>query len=281
MKATAKMLIAGFALVALASCSRIADFSTYPFVVMANSGSVSVKEDAGQVIIPVTAYNNENATGTVTFEVKDLTGGLGNAYTVEPASGVLNFTGNETQNIIVKVIDNTGTYTGNHALSVTLTGATGGLTRGNATNLNITIVDNDIPVNWAYVTGNWKAIDFGDSEDNAYEIKITQVDDTTLELYNLWGGGQTITGTIEFNEADNSADIWFEGFQVVYVHGTYGPVGIFGMTADGNLDSANNYAVHAKVTAAGITIGPWIELILTGDYAYYSFDNGGNTVLTK
>ena len=56
---------------------------------------------------------------------------------------------------------------------------------------------------------------------------------------------------------------------------------VFGMTEDGSLDKANNYAVHANVTAAGISIGPWIELILTGDYAYYSFDDGGITTLTK
>lgn len=279
MKVIAKILVAGTAVLAMASCSRIAEYKTYPFVVMEKTGSASVKESAGQVLIPVTAYNMEGKSGTVSFEVKDITGGKGTAYTIEPASGVLNFSGNETQNIIVNVIDNTGTYTGNEAFTITLTGTTGDLTLGNAYNLNFSIVDNDIPVDWAYVTGTWEASDFGAAE--TYEIEISKVDETTVELANLWGGGQTITGTITFNEEDNTADIWFDGFQVVYVHGTYGPVGIFGMTESGDLDGANGYAVHAEVTAAGISIGPWIALILTGDYAYYSFDSGGYTVLTK
>lgn len=280
MKVIAKILVAGTAVFAMASCSRIAEFKTYPFVVMEKTGAVSVKEDAGQVIIPVTAYNNDGKTGTVTFEVNDITGAKGTAYTVEPANGVLSFTGNSSQNIIVNIIDNTGTYTGNQAFSITLTGTSGDLTLGNAYNANFTIVDNDIPVNWAYVSGTWTAFDFGDAS-YTYDIEITQIDDNTLELYNLWDGGETIVGTITFDEEDNSADIWFDGSQVVYNHSTYGPVGIFGMTEAGSLDGANGYAVHAKVTAAGISIGPWIELILTGDYAYYSFDSGGYTTLTK
>lgn len=280
MKAIAKILVAGTALVVMASCSRIATFTTYPFVVMEKTGTVSVKENVGQVVIPVTTYNFEGQTGTVTFKVEDITGHQGEAYTVEPASGVLNFSGNQSQNIVVNVIDRTGTYTGNDSFSISITGTTGDLTMGNAYNIKCNIVDNDIPVDWAYVQGKWEAYDFGDSE-NKYEIEIKKVDDTTIELTNLWDGGETITGTISFDEANNTADIWFDGFQVVYVHGTYGPIGIFGMTEDGSLDKANNYAVHANVTAAGISIGPWIELILTGDYAYYSLDDGGITTLTK
>lgn len=279
MNAITKILVAGTTLVVMASCSRVAEFTTYPFVVMEKTGSVSYKESAGQVLIPVTSYNFEGMTGTVTFEVNDITGHKGTAYTVEPASGVLTFTGNQTQNIIVNIIDNTGTYTGNDDFSIKLTGTTGELTLGNAYNLKCSIIDNDIPVDWAFVQGTWDASDFGAAE--TYEISIAKLDDTTIELTNLWDGGKTIVGTITFNEEDNTADIWFDGFQVIYVHSTYGPIGIFGMTEDGNLDGANNYAVHAKVTAAGISIGPWIELILTGDYAYYSFDDGGITTLTK
>ena len=280
MKAIAKILVAGTALLAMASCSRIAQFTTYPFVVMEKTGSVSVKESAGQFIIPVTTYNNDGKSGTVSFEVKDISGSMGTAYTVEPANGVLNFTGSSTQNIVVNIIDKSGTFTGNQSFSISLTGTTGELTLGNAYNIGFTIVDNDIPVDWAYVSGTWTAYDFG-AESDTYEIEITKLDEDTLELYNLWAGKETIKGKITFNEEDNSAEIWFEGQQVVYTHSTYGPVGIFGKTADGKLDKEHNYAVRATVTAAGISIGPWIELILTGQYANYSFDDGGITTLSK
>ncbi len=279
-------LIAGLALVAaLASCDRIAEFKSYPFVRLQDgTTSYSVNEDVGKLTIPVTSYDNENGSGSVTFEVVDPKGAKGTAFTVEPSSGVLNFTGNQTQNITVTVKNNEGVYTGNVAFQIKFTGVSGDLTMGAPNALNVTIVDKDIPVTWDYVEDIWEAQDYtlaGAKDGDPYHAQIKKVDDTHLKLINLWGGEEALDGTITFDAATNTAEILFDARQVVMDASSYG----YGNLILLGQNDAGSWAfspVKAKVTAEGITIGPWNMLITAGEYANYLWDNSGyNTVLTK
>ena len=132
-------------------------------------------------------------------------------------------------------------------------------------------------VAWDFVAGKWNDTDNGSSY---YDVEIKQVTETTLKLVNIWDEGSSIDGTISFDKANNSASIVFEGGQVVYTSGSYGPCGIYGVSGGSLTDCP------ATVTSGGIVIGPWYAIILTGQYAGYNFSGegggyGGYTVLTK
>jgi len=275
------LILAGAAsLLAFASCNKEAEYKQYPFARFDSGSSVSVKEDAGSVTFPVTVYNNDGLSGSVTFEVSG-SAVSGVNYTIEPASGVLNFTGNGTQEITISVINIPDTFTGNFDLTVSLTGVSGDITLGAPRSKKLTIVDNDVKVDWDYLEGLWTAGDFtldGAADGGAYEAYITKVDDTNLKLTNLWGGGYDIVGTVEFDEAANTATILFPAQQTVYYYGPYGNMILLGTNAAGNWSYSPAVGV---VSADGVTIGPWNMLITEGTYAGYLYSSGYYTILTK
>ena len=282
MKTTYRILSCVVLLAAAVSCSHKADFTTYPFVCF-NSGNASyaVNENDGKLVFPVSAHNVEGTT-TVSFEVVPGTAIPGTHYTVEPANGTLTLSGNQSQNITLNIIDNPGVYTGNGSLTINLTSASGGVEVGLAKTIKCTIVDNDIPIDWAFVEGVWNAQDVtlaGAPDGDAYKVKITKVDDTTLKLYNLWGGELDLVGEIEF-DGSKSATILFPAAQTVFDASAYGygPLVLLGVDEAGDW---NFVPAAASVTGDGITIGPWNMLITEGDYAYYLWDNGYYTKLTK
>lgn len=276
MKRIFNILAIGSAVVSLIACDHVSKFTTATYASFTdNYTSKTVLENTESVIIPVALYNS-NGSCTVSFELDDPGNAKGDAFTIEPASGVLTFSGDETQNIVVKPINKPDEISGNITFTIKLTNVSGG-NLGAATEYKITIADY-VPVTWNFIKGTWHATDYDGS---TYDVEIAQVDDTNLTLTNLWDGGETINGSITFDEEANTALISFAAFQVVYNHSSYGPIGIFGLTDSGDLDADNNYAVFAHADAGGITIGPWIALILTGTYAYYSFDDGGLTTLAK
>ncbi len=261
----------------LFSCTHKYAFKTTSYVIMEQT-TFTVKEDVGTILIPVSSYNSNSLSGSVYFKVTDDTAVQGTDYTVEPASGVLAFNGNSTEYIKITVIEHAGELTGALKFSVELTSTSGGITDlGGISACQVEIQDNDVVVDWDFVEGIWKATDDGSS---TYKVEIKKESDTTFKLANLWDEGYTITGTITFDKANNSASIVFEGGQVVYESGTYGPCGIYGVSGNSLIDCP------ATVTASGIVIGPWYAIILTGDYAGYNFSGtgggyGGTTTLTK
>ena len=267
---------------ALSACNPLGEFKSYPFARIADSGSdISVKEDGGDVVIPIATYNAEGLSGTVAFKVTNVAGEASN-YSVEPSSGVLSFSGNTTQNITVKVKNNPGKYTGNTTLNIELVSATGDITIGAPRGLSITILDNDIPVDWKFIEGTWTAQDYdGAAKDGGtYEVEVKKVDDTTVNLINLWGGGETLEGTIEFDEATNSTTMAFKAQQVVFdatAYG-YGPMILIGVDETG---AWNWVPTIAKVTPAGITVGPWNMVITQGDYKGYLYGGSYTTILTR
>ena len=93
MKYLAKICLAGLAFLSLAACSHVAQYTSEDFVAF-RSSSFSANESAGSIKIPVIAYpQNGNPNTSVSFKVVEKTAKSGTDFTVEPASGVLNFTG--------------------------------------------------------------------------------------------------------------------------------------------------------------------------------------------
>ncbi len=261
----------------LFSCTHEYAFKTTSYVIMEQT-TFTVKEDVGTILIPVSSYNSNSLNGSVYFKVIDDTAVQGTDYTVEPESGVLTFSGNSTEYIKISVIEHAGELTGALKFSVELTSTSGDITDlGGISACQVEIQDNDVVVDWDFVEGVWKATDDGSS---TYKVEIKKESDTTFKLANLWNEGYTISGTITFDKANNSASIVFEGGQVVYESGSYGPCGIYGESGGSYVDCP------ATVTASGIVIGPWYAVILTGNYAGYYFTGtgggyGGTTTLTK
>ena len=279
MKRLINILLTTACAAVLFSCTHEYAFKTTSYVIVEQT-SVAVKEDAGLVRIPVSAYNSASYTGSVFFKVTDGTAVQGTDFTVEPANGVLTFNGNGTEYIQISVIEHPGVLTGALNFSVELTSVSGDITElGGIKTCNVEIQDNDVVVDWDFLVGNWKATDDGSS---FYKnpVVITKESDTTLKLKNLWDKGYTIVGTVEFDKAANTATLVFEGGQVVYESDTYGPCGAFNISGNSLID------LQASVTGSGITIGPWYVIILTGQYAGYNFSGsgggyGGVTTLTK
>ena len=111
-------VLAGVALIAaLASCDRKAEYKTYPFATL-EATSYAIAENSGVLRIPVSVFDNDGGSGSVTFVVKDGTAKEGADFTVSPSNGVLSFTGNGTQYIEIAVVDHKGVFTGNTNCSV-------------------------------------------------------------------------------------------------------------------------------------------------------------------
>lgn len=256
---------------ALAACNPLGEFKTYPFARFEATIIDIEKEDV--VEIPVSAYDADGHSGTVTFKVTNVDGEAAN-YTVEPASGVLNFNGNQTQNITVKVNKHEKTR-----FNIELTGATGDFTIGGGRNLTVNLLKY-FPVNWEYIEGIFTAQDYdnGAKDGDPYQLAFKKVDDTHVQLINLWGGGTALDGTIKFDTEANTASMEFEPRQMVFdatAYG-YGPMILIGYEGGWSW-------VPAKATATikGISIGPWNMVITQGTYAGYLYGTSYTTECEK
>lgn len=148
------ILGSAFALLALASCDRKADYYTVDFVSFPES-AIEVQEDTTQFLIPIYAKSQTGSavSTNVTFSVVDGTAKNGVDFTVEPANGVLNVNG-EDASIVVKVVNKSGEYTGNQKFTIVLEDADNGYTLGAARTVSVTIKDLDHPL--ADVLGTYK-----------------------------------------------------------------------------------------------------------------------------
>ena len=267
---------------ALLSCSHKASFTTGSYVTI-DVPSLTVKEDVGIIRIPVSSFNADGVSGEVYFNVNNGTAVQGTDFTVEPASGVIHFDGNGTKFIEIAVIEHAGVLTGPLAFSVELTKVSGTLEGiGGAYYTDIVIQDNDVVVNWDYVIGDWTANDFdgGAPDGDAYKVTIEQKGDTKLSLFNLYGGGEKITGTIEFDEVNNTAVITFEPNQLVWNSSNYGPTYLLGYNFERDGWYSNTPAV-ADVTSGGIAFRKY-TLLMSGAYEGYIWTSAGlTTILSK
>lgn len=140
-------ILAGVAMVAaLASCNRELTFQHHSFISI-YCGNKTFAEDAGNITVPVSIYNNKNGA-TITVKCTDRTAVSGTNYQlVEPASGVLNAApGDTVKNIVIKLIDRPGIFDGNLAFNVSIDSKSDDVELGPHDNVTITIKDNDHPL---------------------------------------------------------------------------------------------------------------------------------------
>jgi len=283
MKRVINILATTLCAAVLFSCTHEYSFKTNAYVLM-DETSFSVKEDAGLVLVPVSAYNSESLTGTVYFNVIDDTAVEGVDFTVEPADGVLHFDGNDTEYIQINVIDHPGVLTGNLKFSLELSAINGEISQfGGVTEASFEIKDNDVVVDWDYVAGTWSAQDYdgGSPDGGLYTITVTKKSETALVLNNLYGGKNDIAGTIEFDKEANTATITFEPNQLVWSSEQYGgPMYLLGYNFERGGWYTNTPAV-ALVTSGGITVQKY-TFLMSGSYEGYIWtSNGITTVMTK
>lgn len=146
MKYLAKICLAGLAFLSLAACSHVAQYKGEDFVAF-RSSSFSSKESAGSFKIPVIAYpQNGNPNTSVSFKIVENTAKSGTDFTIEPATGVLNFTGDSLQYITVNVVDHDGVYTGDLTFNLQIESATNNYTFTHYNTVSVKIVDEDHPL---------------------------------------------------------------------------------------------------------------------------------------
>ena len=267
----------------MASCNRVSEFNLEPFASFyVASATISESATATNFSLPVLLYNVDEAC-SVTYKVEPVSATEGVDYTVKSTSGVLNFAkGEKEQSIDFSITGQPGVYTGSLKFVVKLEGASNGVSLGNYNTCTITIADKDLKVDWDYLSGVWNAQDYdaGKPDGGAYKVQFTKVDETTIALTNLWGGGETIIGTVSFSESGSSASIAFDARQVVYdaTDDGFGELILIGTNASGSWAFA---PAKAKIDADGFVLGPWNMLITAGQYEGYIYGDSYSTEFTK
>lgn len=135
--------------VAAASCSNLNTEPTFDdrnVFVEFDKNSKVVKEDDGEISIPVTLCSLKGIEDAVSFEVKDGKAKAGTDFELVDGTAVLNFdSSNRTRNIKIKVIEHKGEYTGDLDFTIVLKSAgTSGI--GMVKKCKVTIQDNDHPL---------------------------------------------------------------------------------------------------------------------------------------
>lgn len=282
MKRFINILLTTACAAALFSCTHKYAFKTTSYVIVEET-NYTVKEDVGTVRIPVSAFNSDGLNGSVYFKVNDGSAVQGTDFTVEPASGVLTFSGNGTQFIEITVIEHAGVLTGNLQFSVELTSVSGDITDlGGVCSATVEIQDNDVVVDWDYIVGEWSAQDYdgGAADGGTYDIIISKKSDTDLVINNLYGGGNNLAATIEFDSEANMATITIPYGQLVWAPEKYGPMYMLGYNFERGGWYTNTPAI-AYVTSGGISVQKY-TFLMTGDYEGYIWSSAGlTTEMTK
>lgn len=187
MKYLANICLAGLAVLSIAACSHVAQYTGEDFVAFKGT-SVSVNESVGSVKIPMMAYPQDgNPNTTVSFKVIENTAKAGTDFTVEPASGVLTFAGDSTQYITVNVNNFAGIYTGDKKFQIQIASTTNDYTFPNYNTVNFTIKDEDHPL--SAILGTYTAQGIEDYWGDVYNFEITVVpvdgDITKVQINNL------------------------------------------------------------------------------------------------
>lgn len=278
-----KNIVKAFAVLAgvasLVACNKYADYNWTPFASF-DTKSANVLENVGTVEVNLSTYNLSGPC-TVTLTTSGTAVAGENFRIVGAESGVINFAQAGTQTLQIEIINHPDDINGALTLNLTINSVSDGVEIGTVSTFKITIRD-FVPVNWNYLQGIWTAQDYDDGAEDGgeYQVLIKKVSDTKLQLINLWGGGETLEGTVSFNTEANTATLSFEPRQVV-VDATaygYGPMILIGQ------NDAGSWAwvpVKATASATGIMIGPWNMVITQGDYTGYLYGNSYTTALSK
>lgn len=103
----------------------------------------------------------------------------------------------------------------------------------------------------------------------SYDITIAFAENSNTEVLitNLWDAGTTLKGT--YDEATHTINV--PNNQLLYTHGTYGPLTILGVTEDDS--ETTNGVTFTFIPLGGIMKSSCFEaLITTGDYAGYTLN---------
>ena len=139
----------------LASCSNVAEFKTEAFVAFSGA-AYTVKENAGEIKIPVNLVSSTPMTTTVSYQITGGNAVVNKHYTLPNTSGVLTVSTDPAKcdSIVVCPIDSTGVFTSNKTLEFTLVSVTEeGIQLSNTTKCTLTIIDVDGGLN--LMVGNW------------------------------------------------------------------------------------------------------------------------------
>ena len=266
----------------LFSCTHEYSFKTNSYVILGET-TFAVKEDVGNVYIPVSAYNSQTNTGSVFFRVINGSAVEGTDFTVEPANGVLTFNGNGTESIVISVIEHPGVLTGNLKFGIELTSVSGDITDlGGVYAASVEIQDNDVVVDWDYVLGDWTAQDYdgGAPDGDPYSVVIKKKSDTEVVINNLYGGKKDLAAAIVFDKESNTATMTIDPNQLVWSSSSYGDMYMLGYNFEQGGWYDNTPAI-AKVTSGGISVLKY-TFLMTGDYEGYIWTSAGiTTEMTK
>lgn len=180
--------MAGVVALGLSSCSNKAEFHTADYVNFSNL-TYTVKEDAGELKIPVSIHSGKTLSTTVTYTVAS--GGEyavpGVDYTIE-GDGVLtvsNETGAVCDSIVIKPIAQKGVLQGNKTIVLSIGQITAdGVYKGAIDKCTVTIIDVDGGIN--LLAGSWTGTDISTSNKAgsvSWQIALISDGDSGLEDY--------------------------------------------------------------------------------------------------
>jgi hypothetical protein len=267
------------------SCNRKAEVEQYSYVSMYKT-EISVKEDAGELRIPVLLQNPTGAEAQVAVKIVGDTAQEGVDYElVSPANGLLFFSGDtKTAEIVLSITSFKGEFTPpDKEFTVSIESLTPGVEVGSFSSSLVTILDLDHPL--APFIGTWNGTMAGLFQQPKYETSITvkgvKGDDTYTKL--------TISGGLNpyFLEAAGIDDT----FQATLVNGmmvvnknapvSYGDVILQGFDAA----DPNDASAYANPTFAVDEDGNLVQVNAFGAYTpggggFYEIYLGG-TVFTR
>ncbi len=216
MKTLYKIITIGALALGLASCSNVAEFHTADYVTFA-SASYTVKEDAGEIKIPVNIHSDKTISTTVTYTIASGEGYAvpGTDYTLDGA-GVLNISNEEgavCDSIVIRPIPQIGVLQGNKSILITLGEVTDdGIYKGSTSECVVTILDTDGGL--SLLVGTWTGTDITTSRNPgavSWSIATVADDDEGLEDFPSANAkiqaGSTFTDAVG-NEWEAQADIY-------------------------------------------------------------------------
>lgn len=180
--------MAGAVVLGLSSCSNKAEFHTADYVNFSNL-TYTVKEDAGELKIPVTLHSGKTLSTTVTYTVAsgDEYAVPGVDYTIE-GDGVLtvsNEKGAVCDSIVIKPISQKGVLQGNKTIVLSIGQITAdGVYKGAIDKCTVTIIDVDGGIN--LLAGSWTGTDIPTSKNAgsvSWQIALVSDGDSGLEDY--------------------------------------------------------------------------------------------------
>ena len=139
----------------LASCNNVAEFQTEAFVAFSGT-SFTVKENAGEIKIPVNLVSSNPLTTTVSYQITGGDAVVDKHYTMPNTSGVITVSTDPAKcdSIVVCPIDSTGVFTKNKTLEFTILSVTEeGVQLSNTDKCKLTIIDIDGGLN--LLVGHW------------------------------------------------------------------------------------------------------------------------------